>query len=180
MDRIQKLHHMVEEGKMLQVFQIILFVSLLLVWLISGISFSGTHISSTQHDHVKRYRIEKVSSLPKKAEKDDSREIKSDDNSHIDDAKKRYIKYVISKIEKNKIYPIREQKLSHEDVTRFFLHINRDGKIMKMRFFRKSRYQGLNSASIKSVKRALPLVSYPEIIPEDVLEVPIEMDFHLQ
>jgi TonB family protein len=181
MDRLERIYIRIEHGKLFNILQGIFLLIIIAVVLISGIDFSDPVVYENTQTDVKRYIIKKVSRLPEKEAAEDTEEIKKEEDVlSIDDIRKRYIAYIVSKIEQHKIYPLKEQKMNHEGVVRFIIEITRKGKITTFSYVQRSRYAALNSATVQAVKNATPLAEFPAQLPEDSMRIHVKMNYFLE
>jgi TonB family protein len=178
---MEKIFVKIENGELFKTLQFFLFTLIVLIWTISGIEFTGNEIIEAKNDNVKRYIVKKVSSLPENKSQDETAELKKEDDTlSLEEIKERYISYVVSKIERNKIYPLKEQKLNHEGIVRFIIEITKKGDVTKFLFVQRCRYPALNNAAVEAVKKSLPFVKFPPQLERDTMKIKIKMEYFLK
>ncbi len=178
---LERFYGLVEQGRFFRILQLILLTALFAAYLISGFTFGGAEVYENKHSEVKRYIVKKVSRLPEKAEqKDTETEKREADTISPEDIKKRYISYVISKIEQNKIYPLAEQRLNHEGNVTFILEIKRSGEVASFTYLNRCRYSNLNSAAVEAVRKSAPFARIPPQLEEDVIRIKVNMSYFLR
>lgn len=181
---LTRLYQSVENGKLLFPVQMFVVCLVLLGIMISGISFhDNDDLISADVPNVVRYDVRRVSELPKALQEEEAKKISVDEDSNklsVEDIRNRYFRYIVTKIEQAKIYPLSEQKKGHEGRIVLQLYILKSGQVKKVSILQQSRYSALTKASVDSIKRALPFRAFPSGIPDDELIVKLKMDFFLQ
>lgn len=181
MELLEKLYIKIETGRLVNYLSFLVLLIISVGMIISGIDFSEPVIYENTQNEIKRYIIQKVSRLPKIIQEADAEEkIEKEDVLTINDLRKRYIAYVISRIEQNKIYPIKEQRLNHEGVVKFVIELDRKGDVLKFLFVQKSAYEALNNSTLLSVSKSQPFVPFPVQLPEDKMRIHINMNYCLE
>lgn len=181
---LSSLYHAVENGKLFLPVQMLVVCLVLLSVLFSGISFHDTEdVITPDAPKIIRYDVRRVSELPKALQEEEAKKISVDEDTNklsVEDIRNRYFRYIITKIEQAKVYPLSEQKKGHEGRIILQLYILKSGQVKKVSILQQSRYGPLTKASVDSIKRALPFRAFPGGIPDDELIVKIKMDFFLQ
>lgn len=171
----------IEDGKLIGFVYGIVFVFLSAMFFFSEIRFQKESTVTYTPVSTKHHVVKKVSSLPQ--EKNDGEESTATEEGNADEIariRQRYISYVVSEIEKNKVYPPKEQGLGHEGAVKFILEISSDGTVSRFSFVNKCIYSALNTASINAVKKANPFTGFPPQLKEKKLRVPVLMDYYIE
>jgi len=179
--RLEQYLGLLEEGRLLpHIVVLTLLVSVSAV-LIAG-RFRGdverTVIYRT--GETQRYHVRKVSEIPKELEKDEAEKEAAEDTLSPDDIRRRYVQYVVSRIERVKVYPLEAQKRGHEGVVVVRLLMTKDGDVKKVGILQPARYQALTDAAIVSIRRALPFQPFPSNLPDETLTLRVEIRFLLR
>jgi TonB family protein len=176
----EKAYGLIVEGRLLKYIYLVVFIGLFSAVLISGIDFSKNETIAAKSTEIKRYIVKKVSSLPKEENDEMSDEEKKASEDALADIRRKYISYVIAQIEKNKVYPKKEQSLGHQGVVKFILELKSDGSVSRFSYVQKSIYSSLNNSSIQAVKKANPFPRFPTQLKAKKMRIPVLMDYHIQ
>lgn len=181
---LDRLFTLLEEGKLYWYIQLFVIVCIVVSVVLSGIDFTATQadIKIKESKQAKRYHIRKVSRIPEEKQKEEAKKLAVEDDTKLSraDLKNRYYNYVVTKIERNKVYPLAEQKKGHEGSVVMRIFINRTGKIEKVQLLRRARYIKLTKAAINAIKRAHPFKPYSKRIAEDYLILRLSINFFLK
>ncbi|HPJ38329.1 MAG TPA: TonB family protein [Spirochaetota bacterium] len=179
-----RMYHAIESGKLLFPVQLLLILAVTAAVLISGLSWDDNpEVITADAPKAIRYEVIRVSEIPKALMEQEAEKVaidKDSDTLSVEDIRNRYFRYIVTKIEQAKIYPLSEQKKGHEGRILMKLYIVKSGSVRKVSILRQSRYSGLTRASIDSIKRAMPFRPFPKGIPDDELIVRLKMDFFLE
>jgi len=179
--RIERYMGLLEEGRLLP--YIMFAVALITV---SALLFARNFTAGVertviyQTGEAQRYHVRKVSTIPKEMEKDEAEKEAAEDTLSVDDIRQRYVRYVVSRIERYKVYPLEAQKRGHEGVVVVRLLMTKDGDVKKVGILQPARYQALTDAAIASIRRALPFQSFPSNMPDETLTLRVEIRFLLR
>jgi TonB family protein len=180
-EQYDKIYKFIENGNLFWLFEFLIIGIIALSIIISGIEFTEKRTTEIyKNENVKQFHVKKVSVIPREKEKEEAEKISvEDDKISIEDIRKRYYSYIISKIEAAKEYPVSEQKKGHEGSITLKLFLKRNGKIEKVRILRQSRYIKLTKAAITSIKKALPFQAFPKQLPEDEIVLKLNIKFYM-
>jgi len=171
---------MLEEGQLFK--YILLFVLIASTGLSALPYFSFNDEKVTSYSDMNRmiYQVRKVSSVPEKKEDANEAEASEGDGAVTEeDLKRKYFSYVVSKIEKNRVYPPEEIRRGNEGLVVLKIPINRDGTMGRLSVQRSPRYFRLTEAAIRAVEKSSPFPPYPSAISEDTLILQLDMDFRI-
>ena len=181
--KLERLISSIEDGRFFIAAQATVVSLAVIVAIITGIDISsgvGTGIETAQRNV---YTIKRVSTIPLKQRDmtaDAFIEDTKEDEITVEELRRRYINYVIARIEQNKIYPIEEQKLGHEGSVSVQLYIEKNGIVRKAVILRQARYSKLTESAIASIKRSIPFIPFPRGIPEDEIILKLNIEYYLK
>ncbi len=179
---IDRMLAFIEQGKLLAYLQAGILALGLVVALLDGVDLGkGDAVSETEHKRT--YVVKRVSMIPEKAlEKNEEKAAREGENDELtaEDIRKSYVRYVVSKIEKNKVYPPEEQKAGHEGSVSLRLYVERTGRVRKAVVSRQARYPRLTRSAVESVKRSIPFPAFPRGLPDDEMVINLRIEFFLR
>ena len=173
---------MLEEGRLFKYILVLVIIASTGLSALPYFSFNDEKITPDSDISRMIYQVRKVSSIPdKKDEKISTEDENRGEEGSVteEDLKRRYFSYVVSKIEKNRVYPPEEIRRGNEGLVVLKIPINRDGTTGRLSVQRSSRYARLTEAAIKAVEKSAPFPPYPSGISEDTLILQLNMDFRI-
>jgi len=178
----EKIIDFIEEGRSLWVVQFSVIV--IIAAIVIGSGFLEPRTETTRiytREQVKTYHVKKVSHIPEKIADREAEKISADDNQLTEaEIRERYISYVISKIESNKIYPAAEQRKGHEGQVIFKVFIDRNGGIDRVQVTRQARFINLTRAAVAAIKKSLPFEPFSPSLKDEFLVIDLEIDFSIK
>ncbi|MCU0845455.1 MAG: energy transducer TonB [Spirochaetes bacterium] len=128
-----------------------------------------------------QYHARRVSEIPRELEKDEAqKQAVDDDQLGVEDIRQRYVSYIVSRIERNKLYPEESQRKGHEGVVVVRLLLARNGSVRKVTILQPARYPALTDAAIASIARSVPFEPFPKNLVEEEMTVRLEIRFTLR
>ncbi len=180
--RLERFLSSVEDGKFFIPVQASVVALAVLAAVLAGIDVSsGTDAEPAQRAKV--YAIKRVSTIPleqRDMAAESSVEERKDDGMTADEIRRRYVNYVIARIEQNKIYPVSEQKLGHEGSVSIRLYMEKGGGVRRAVILRQARYAKLTESAIASIRNSIPFMPFPRGIPDDEIILNLNMEYYLK
>lgn len=90
------------------------------------------------------------------------------------------ISYLLSEIERRKVYPVTEQEMSHEADVSMRIVVNTDGTLKKIIITNSGPYKGITNAAIQAVKSAAPFKKLQDFGLDREIEMKFTMKFSLE
>ncbi len=170
-----------ESGSMLNRVGGVILLMTIAIAVITGIEFSSPERTVIDLNRGReQYHVRRVSEIPRELEKDEAEKQVAEDKLSADDVRQRYVSYLVSRIERNKLYPDDSQKKGHEGVVAVRLLVTRSGSVKKVTILRPARYPALTDAAIASITRSLPFEPFPPALAEEEMAIRLEIRFTLR
>jgi TonB family protein len=128
-----------------------------------------------------QYHVRRVSEIPRELEQSEAeKRAVDDDELGLEDIRRRYVSYIVSRIERNKLYPGESQRKGHEGMVVVRLLLARNGSVRKVTILQPARYPALTDAAIASIARSVPFEPFPKKLEEEEMTVRLEIRFTLR
>lgn len=171
-----------ENGSMLSRVGWVIFLAVAVVSVMVGLDFSTMERTVIDlNTGREQYHVRKVSEIPRELENAEAeKQAAEDDELGLEDIRQRYVSYIVSRIERNKLYPDESQRKGHEGVVAVRLLVARNGNVRRVTILQPSRYPALTDAAIASIARSVPFEPFPKGLEEEEMTIRLEIRFTLR